>query len=299
MRELRLLSAHKPAYNRRSKNPKQAWWLTLTDEAFPRLSLVRTPRDGALGPFRSRGMAEDAMVALQDGTGIRPCTVRIPAQRAAANPCALAELPPVRGAVRRSAVGRGVRAVGVVVRVAGGRASCWIRCAVLERRLRAHSAAERFEQAGFDRDRLSVLVRTLDRGQRLAALAAVPELVAARPDGTGGWEFAVVRHGRLASAGVARRGVPPMPVVDAIVAASRRRCCRRRARYAARPPRRSAVVLRWLDRAGDQDGSMLTAVDRACQGGRELARLADQGGRGAERGGERMGGPFDLTGAAG
>jgi len=31
-RELRLLSAHKPAYNRRSKNPKQAWWLTLTDE---------------------------------------------------------------------------------------------------------------------------------------------------------------------------------------------------------------------------------------------------------------------------
>jgi DNA polymerase-3 subunit epsilon len=54
------------------------------------------------------------------------------------------------------------------------------------------------------------------RGQRLRALAALPELVAAAPDGDGGWQLAVVRHGQLAAAGTARRGVPPMPVVDAI-----------------------------------------------------------------------------------
>jgi DNA polymerase-3 subunit epsilon len=56
------------------------------------------------------------------------------------------------------------------------------------------------------------------RGQRLRALAALPELIAAAPDGAGGWHLAVIRHGQLAAAGSARRGVPPMPVVDAIAA---------------------------------------------------------------------------------
>jgi DNA polymerase III subunit epsilon len=63
-------------------------------------------------------------------------------------------------------------------------------------------------------------VEVLWRGQRLRALAAVAELVAAAPDGEGGWQLVVVRHGRLAAAGIARRGVPPMPVVAAIQAAA-------------------------------------------------------------------------------
>jgi DNA polymerase III subunit epsilon len=41
-------------------------------------------------------------------------------------------------------------------------------------------------------------------------------LVAARPDGAGGWHLAVIRHGQLAAASNASRGVPPMPVIDAI-----------------------------------------------------------------------------------
>jgi DNA polymerase-3 subunit epsilon len=248
VREIRLISAHKPAYNRRSKNPKQAWWLTLTDEAFPRLSLVRTPRDGALGPFRSRRLAEDAMVALQDATGIRPCTVRIPAQRASGRPCALAELhrcaAPCAG---RQTVEEYLPSVTSFAGLVAGRLLDPLQ--VLEHRLREHSTAERFEQAGFDRDRLRVLVSTLDRGQRLAALAAVPELIAARPDGAGGWEFAVVRHGRLASAGVARRGVPPMPVVDALAAAAET-VLPGEGPLRGAPAEEVALVLRWLDRPG-------------------------------------------------
>jgi DNA polymerase-3 subunit epsilon len=265
VRELRLLSAHKPAYNRRSKNPKQAWWLTLTDEPFPRLSLVRTPRDGALGPFRSRGLAEDAMVALQDATGIRPCTVRIPAQRASARPCALAELQrcaaPCAG--RQTVEEYAPSAWSFTELVAG---QLLEPLHVLEQRLRTHSAAERFEQAGFDRDRLSGLVRTLDRGQRLAALAAVPEMIAARPDGSGGWEFAVVRHGRLASAGVARRGVPPMPVVDVLVA-SAETVLPGEGPLAGAPAEEVALVLRWLDRPG-------TRMVRCSQPWAEPARAA-------------------------
>jgi DNA polymerase-3 subunit epsilon len=265
VRELRLISAHKPAYNRRSKNPKQAWWLTLTDEPFPRLSLVRTPRDGALGPFRSRGLAEDAMVALQDATGIRPCTVRIPAQRANGRPCALAELhrcaAPCAG---RQTVEEYLPGVSSFAGLVAGQVLEPLH--VLERRLHEHSAAERFEQAGVDRDRLTVLVRSLDRGQRLAALAAVPELVAARPDGDHGWEFAVVRHGRLASAGVARRGVPPMPVVDALVA-SAETVLPGEGPLRGAPAEEVALVLRWLDRPG-------TRMVRCSQPWTEPARSA-------------------------
>ena len=46
VRELRLLAAHAPPYNRRSKFPHRWWWVVLTDEAFPRFSVVRAPRSG-------------------------------------------------------------------------------------------------------------------------------------------------------------------------------------------------------------------------------------------------------------
>ena len=77
-----------------------------------------------------------------------------------------------------------------------------------------------FETAARHRDRLALTIDALARCQRLAALCAVAEIVVARPDDERGWHFAVVRHGRLAAAGRARRGVSPMPVVDALVAAA-------------------------------------------------------------------------------
>jgi DNA polymerase-3 subunit epsilon len=86
----------------------------------------------------------------------------------------------------------------------------------LERKIAALSAAQRYEQAGVLRDRIASVVRACARMQRLAALRAIDELVAARPDGSGGWELSVVRSGRLAAAGHAERGVAPMPVVEAL-----------------------------------------------------------------------------------
>ncbi|GGS40535.1 DEDD exonuclease domain-containing protein [Actinokineospora fastidiosa] len=248
VRELRLISAHKPAYNRRSKNPHNGWWVALTDEPFPRLSLVRGPRDGALGPLRSRALAEDAMHALQQATGIRPCTVRIPARSPSATPCALAELgrcgAPCSGA--QTAAQYAPAVAGVTGLVAGALTDP---LRLLETRLLDLSAAQRYEEARTDRDRMSTLIRALDRGQRLAALARIAELVAARPDGAGGWEFAVVRHGRLASAGVAQRGVPPMPVVEQLVASAETVFTGDGPLHGA-PPEEVAVILRWLDRPG-------------------------------------------------
>jgi DNA polymerase-3 subunit epsilon len=107
----------------------------------------------------------------------------------------------------------------------------------------------RFDDAAAHRDRLAELAGALARVQRLSSVARAEELVAARPDGSGGWDLAVVRHGRLAAAGTARRGVPPMPVVDSLVASAET------VRPGAgplrgAPPEEVAVITRWLERPG-------------------------------------------------
>src|SRR5215213_5535417 len=72
--ELRLIGAHAPRYNRRSKFPERTQWIKITDEPFPRLSVVRVVRDdGAtyFGPFSRRQSAEDVTLAIYDGFPIR------------------------------------------------------------------------------------------------------------------------------------------------------------------------------------------------------------------------------------
>ena len=76
------------------------------------------------------------------------------------------------------------------------------------------------EDAALLRDRIATLVRAVRRRQRLESLAAVPELVLARPDGTGGWELSVVRRGRLVSAGVAPRGASVRGTLAALLSAA-------------------------------------------------------------------------------
>ncbi|MBZ4513307.1 DEDD exonuclease domain-containing protein, partial [Mycobacterium avium subsp. hominissuis] len=189
VRELRLLAAHAPPYNRRSRFPQRWWWVALTDEAFPRLAVVRAPRhDRAVGPFRARADAADTaeLLARFAGHGVTAT------QYAAA----VARVAALIDGADNSALAAAVDQVA----------------ALAERR--------HFESAARLRDRTATAVEVLWRGQRLRVLASLPELVAAAPDGQGGYQLAVVRYGRLAAAGNARRGVPPMPVVDAITAAA-------------------------------------------------------------------------------
>jgi DNA polymerase-3 subunit epsilon len=107
----------------------------------------------------------------------------------------------------------------------------------------------RYETAARLRDHAAAAIDVLWRGQRLRALTAVTELVAARPDGDGGWHLAVVRHGQLAAAGNARRGVPPMPVIDAI-------CVGAQAVLPTEAPlggalvEETALITRWLAQPG-------------------------------------------------
>lgn len=248
VRELRLLAGHAPRYNRRSRHPHRGWWVALTDEPFPRWSVVRTPRDDAVGPFGRRPDAVRAVEALADASRLRPCTQRIPARGGRGSPCALHGMgrcgAPCAGL--QTAEDYSPAVAGALALVHGRSDDGLVR---LRDKVTALAAGERFDDAAAHRDRLAELAGALARVQRLSALARAEELVAARPDGTGGWEFAVVRHGRLAAAGTARRGVPPMPVVDALVASAETVRPGDGPLHGA-PPEEVAVITRWLERPG-------------------------------------------------
>ncbi|MFI6165733.1 DEDD exonuclease domain-containing protein [Nocardia sp. NPDC051052] len=218
VRELRLLVAHAPPYNRRSKFPKRAWWITLTDEPFPRFSIVRTPNRDALGPFNSRADAAELAVIIAEYTGLRTCGTRLPRR-------GLHECPPaIVGGCPAAVSGTPINteeyapAPALVRALFAGYSDAPLR--TMLDTIETHSRAEHFEAAARLRDRTAAVVRALHRTQRLAAVARIAELIAAHPDGAGGWEFAVIRYGRLAGAGNAVRGVPPMAVVEQIVAAA-------------------------------------------------------------------------------
>ena len=250
VRELRLIAAHKPRYNRRSKFPERSVWLKLTDEAYPRLSIVRDVRpDGAayLGPLRTMRQAVAVRDAVHDAVPLRQCSDRLSVRRQVRGACALAEIrrctAPCEHRIEPAQYARLAETVA-----AAWQGDVEPLVTPLRERLTALSAAQRYEEAAAVRDRLATVVRACARMQRLHSVARMAELVAARPDGDGGWELSVVRYGRLAAAGVAARGVDPMPVIAALQATGDVVC-------PGPGPLRDALaeetecILRWLEEA--------------------------------------------------
>ena len=218
--ELRLIAAHSPRYNRRSKFPEKQSWLKLTREPFPRLSLVaRVADDGAtyFGPFGRRASAEASMLAILDAFPLRQCTARL-SLKGGGTPCALAGLgrcsspcdltispdayADVADAVRRACT-HDVRPVLIAAR---GRLASLVQ-------------QQRYEEAGILTGRLETYARAALRRQRILSLAGCPQIVAACRAELG-WEIHVIRHGRLAAAALARPGEVPQAVArDAVLVA--------------------------------------------------------------------------------
>jgi len=220
VRELRLIAAHAPPYNRRSKHPQRVLWLKLTAEAYPRLSIVRQRRgdhDTYLGPFGSKRSAELAAAAMHEALPLRQCTSRLSITRASAA-CALAELGkcPAPCQLAISPDDYETQAAAVVRDAVHGDPEPVV--SRLLARIEKLSVGQRFEEAATVRSRLIALLRATTRHQRLVGLARIAELVAARPAVGGGWEISVVRYGRLAAAGVSPPRVHPGPTIDLMVA---------------------------------------------------------------------------------
>ena len=104
----------RPALQPAVEVPRAHQWIKITEEAFPRLSVVRAVReDGAtyFGPFHRRQAAEDVVLAIYDGFPIRQCTPRLsptrPGQRLRAG-----RHGPLLRPVRRYDLPRGLRRRG-------------------------------------------------------------------------------------------------------------------------------------------------------------------------------------------
>ncbi|MFZ2176311.1 MAG: DEDD exonuclease domain-containing protein [Rhodococcus sp. (in: high G+C Gram-positive bacteria)] len=260
VRELRLLAAHTPPYNRRSKYPKRGWWITLTTESFPRLSVVRTPAPHSLGPFRSRSTAVEVADTLAEYCVLRTCTSRIPRGQEHGPLCPPREL----GCCPATTHGRSSEpdyAAGPELfrKLIRGHEDSPLHG--MRRRVEELAATELFENAARLRDRTVEVAVALRRMQRLASLTAIEQIVVARPASTGGWEFAVIRSGRLAAAGISRRGVPPMPVVDALVLGAETVVPDTTPLRGA-SPEEAGLLARWLD---TDDARIVNASDGYCE----------------------------------
>ena len=227
--ELRLIAAHSPRYNRRSKFPQRQHWLKITTDAFPRLSLVKAVSDDDatyFGPFSRRPAAEDAMAALHDAFPIRQCTKRL-SVRTPGSACMLGELGKCVAPCELK-IGRDV--YGDLVDQVREALTADVRpvLAAVRPRLSLLVAQLRYEEARTLVGRLRGFLAAAIKHHRLASLAGCAQIVAARRvDRTiagrppaPAWQIHVIRHGRLANAAVAHPGEVPQRVArDAVATA--------------------------------------------------------------------------------
>jgi DNA polymerase-3 subunit epsilon len=202
--ELRLIGEHRPRYNRRSRPARSPHWVKLTQERFPRLSMVRSVRDDSaiyLGPFRSRRGAEVVVHGLWDAVPIRRCNGRGTKRTAA---CSFSQLG-VACCPCDGSIGEGDYAE-IVERL---RTGLLIEPAVvldpLHDRMTELARDQRFEEAADLRDRYRAVARALQRRRAWGALRRAGTIWLEDGEGDG----AIVGDGRLLAAWN-HDGAPPL-----------------------------------------------------------------------------------------
>ncbi len=179
--ELRLIQRFGPRFNRRNKRPIAPCWVRLTDEAFPRLSIVRTsppPTAAALGPFSSRAEAKTVVEALHAAFPIRRCSTRIGRRgfEPTDAPCTAAQLGvalcPCSGACSETEYDRVVQSVREAF---AGETDLIL--LPLEAHMHRLAESERFEEAADMRNRAEAIARIVGRQRRIEMLDQIDHLV--------------------------------------------------------------------------------------------------------------------------
>lgn len=168
--ELRLIHAHRPRYNRRSRPPKTSHFLKITSDRFPRLSIVRSVRDDGLaylGPFRSKRTADQVMMAIWDAVPIRRCRTRAGSRQ---GKCASAQLG-VAECPCDGSLGEAEYRQTVDHLLMGISSFPQLLLDPLVERMSRLAHEQRYEEAGRVRDRHEALARALEMRRAWQALA--------------------------------------------------------------------------------------------------------------------------------
>ncbi|WP_125569612.1 DEDD exonuclease domain-containing protein [Nocardioides baekrokdamisoli] len=246
IRELRLIAEHAPRFNRRSRRQRRLHYVVLTQEPWPRLSIVRRlPRgEPGIGPFGRKELALAALEAIQETFPVRTCTDRfgrVPTR----SRCLAADLgtclAPCEGSVTPETYAALIRRVSEAMTVGAVDV-----VDALSRRMTIESDLERFEVAATHRDRLSAFSTAAMRSSRLTSIRTCPELIAARRCDDGRWQVHVIRYGRLAAAGV----IPVDASAPAYVEALRALAESTDERDERTTVEESETLLRWLESPG-------------------------------------------------
>lgn len=190
--ELRLIHAHRPRYNRRSRPPRASHFVKVTRERFPRLSLVTGVRPDGLayvGPFRSRRGAEMVMSALWDAVPVRRCMARRPTQT---GKCASAQIGvsrcPCDGTIDVAEYDEIVERL-----VTGITARPDLLLGPLAVRMVRLADSHRYEEAAWVRDRHDALARALQMRRVWGALQRAGLLEIETAEGA----LVMIDHGRF------------------------------------------------------------------------------------------------------
>jgi DNA polymerase-3 subunit epsilon len=279
VRELRLIAEHRPPFNQRSRRPDRSAWLRLTDEPFPRLSIVRSPRgdDAAIGPFPGRMGAEAAMACLLDTIPLRQCTSRLSVSKPSPA-CVLAELgrcgAPCTGEQSRDDY---TAVVDEARRAMNSDPSPIVAASFA--RMTTLARTGRYEQAALHRDRLRAFLDGAAWTQRARSLAACSLLVAAAPsdEQRRRWEVVVVGHGRLVASATLPADTTMRSAIEALVATAPHVDPEAHGLPAGTPEETSAV-LAWLDapqvRLAVVDGTWCSSITGAGAWGAGRRRLS-------------------------
>lgn len=217
--EMRLIHHLEPRYNVEGRRWHRSVWVKLTAERFPRLTVVRQPKDdGAtyLGPLTSRRSADLVVEAVHTVVPLRRCTTRAGRH----GPCVPAQLGVSLCTCTGEVTAERYAPVAELART-GLTLRPELLVGPLTERMGRLAAEERYEEAAATRDRILALTAALRRQRQLDRVRSAAVLVVADRVGNR-YEF---RRGRLTrfwdapaagEATIALDGIDPGREVEAV-----------------------------------------------------------------------------------
>ena len=199
IRESRIIVEAKPPFNSAGKRTEKSIWIRITNEPYPRLSVVRKVTEDAFhfGPIKSMEQATLVVDALTSVVGVRTCTQKLSVKKTSpscargeigrcARPCELA-ISTEDYAVLVDQVKTSFNGDSLVEQM-------------LTNKIAILSSQERFEEAALMRDRLHAWLAASIRHKRLLSISNIAEIIAYKKTESG-FEIHIFRYGALAAAG--------------------------------------------------------------------------------------------------